>query len=86
MTDFYFASDGNWGGADGLVVVDASKLDEHFIDYADAIGEYSRAEWAEWFVKNNHPEPTDFDSVGECHYCENYDLGTLAEIDKELEE
>jgi hypothetical protein len=84
MTDFYFATDGNWGGADGLVVVDADGLDEHFIDYADSVRDYDRAEWAEWFEKNNHPQPTGEDY--ECHYCDNYSLGTLAEIDKELEE
>jgi hypothetical protein len=84
MTEFYFAADGNWGGSDGLVTVDAEGLEEHFLDYVDSVGEYDRARWAEWFTDNNH----DFknDGYGACEYCDNFDLGTLAEIAKELED
>ena len=84
MTEFYFAPDGNWGGADGLVTVEADGLDEHFIEYVDNVGEYRRAEWAEWFAKNNHAYKND--GYNACEFCENFDLGTLAEITKELEE
>jgi hypothetical protein len=79
MSKFYFAEDGNWGSADGLAIVDTAGLDEHFMDYIDSIREYHLSAWAAWFVDNNHPEPADFD--GECHYCESYESGSLAEID-----
>lgn len=83
MTDFYFSPDGNWGGADGLVVVDANGLDDHFTEYVDAISDYDRPEWAEWFVENNHPQADG--GYGNCDYCDNFSIGTLAEIDKALE-
>ena len=83
MTDFYFSPDGNWGGADGLVVVSDNGLDEHFVEYVDAISDYDRPEWAKWFAKNNH---TQSDSgYGNCDYCDNFEVGTLAEIDKAFE-
>jgi hypothetical protein len=84
MTNFYFATDGNWGGADGLVTVDASDLDDHFLEYVDSVGEYERPEWAAWFAKNNHAIPLT-DTDGMCYYCDNFEVGTLQEIDDDLD-
>jgi hypothetical protein len=83
MTNFYFATDGNWGGADGLVVVSDDGLDEHFTEYVDSISEYDRPEWAEWFAKNDHAQKDD--GYGGCDYCDNFSIGSLLEIDKALE-
>jgi hypothetical protein len=84
MTNFYFAADGNWGGADDLTIVDAARLDEHFLDYVDVVGEYDRAEWAAWFEQNNHELKDGGD--GECLYCDNFEDGSLADIDEYLAE
>jgi hypothetical protein len=89
MAEMYFAGDGNWGGAYGLVVIDTEKLNQHFEDYIESVSEHSLAEWAEWFSKNDHANPDDPKSenpLEECRYCENFGIGTLAEIDKELAE
>lgn len=89
MAEMYFANDGSWGSAYGLVVIDTEKLNQHFEDYIESVSEYSLCEWAEWFSKNDHENPDNADGddpYAECRYCENFALGTLAEIDKELAE
>lgn len=82
MAKMFFAEDGSWGNADGITIIDTDGLDNHFDEYIDSIREYDLAEWSAWFVKNNHAEPLEFD--GECQYCENFAIGSLAEIDKAL--
>lgn len=84
MTKFYFAEDGNWGGADNLAIVDTDTVDDHFVDQVDNIREYYRAEWADWLTRNNHTFKDNGEGYQVCVYCENFEIGSLSEIDTEL--
>lgn len=84
MTKFYFAEDGNWGDANGLSIVDTDNLDDHFIEQVDHIREYYRAEWADWFTRNNHAFKDNGEDYGICVYCELFEDGSLSEIEAEL--
>jgi hypothetical protein len=86
MAKMFFATDGSYGDAEGIAIIETDELSDHFSDYAENISDYERTEWAEWFVDNNHDSQTPDDPYEECHYCENYGIGTLAEIDTALAE
>lgn len=81
MTKMFFAEDGSWGSANGITILDTDGLDEHFDDYIECIGEYDLSAWSAWFVDNNHELPETDDSNGECYYCDNFEVGSLSEID-----
>lgn len=80
MGKFFFSMDGSWGDAEGISIVDTDGLDDHFGDYIECVREYDLAEWSAWFAKNNHAMPEDAYDY-ECYYCDNYLVGSLAEID-----
>lgn len=88
MTKMFFAEDGSWGSANNIAIVDTAGLSDHFDDYIEAISEYALADWARWFADNNHEMPDDEDAKNnyQCYYCENFEMGTLAEIDKAFED
>lgn len=69
--EFYFADDGNYGNAEGLLIVDGDKVDEHFGDSViDFTTDNTRLDFARWFVANNHEAV-----VGErvsCSICADY--------------
>lgn len=88
MTEFYFAEDGNWGDASGLVVVDAAETDPHFIEVVDnGLSDSDRRPFAEWFKNNDHKaEPTETDwgiSAGVCSFCDHWENGDLPEDGEE---
>lgn len=84
MTKMFFAEDGSWGSAEGITIIDTDGLPQHFNDYIDSVSEYELAEWSAWFVKNSHENPDTDEPFEECRYCENFAIGSLAEIDKSL--
>lgn len=84
MSYFYFATDGNYGDADDLVVVEADDLDPHFLEVVDnGITDSERQPYAKWFQDNDHePEPTDYEhgiSSGLCSVCDHWENGDLPE-------
>lgn len=66
--NFYFTADGNYGG-DELIVIDISKLDDHFLESVDNLtGDSNRLDFAKWFKDNNH----EFNGTdGTCETCES---------------
>lgn len=56
MSKFYFASDGNWGSADDLLVADFEPTgDNHFWDSLEYTTDSNRMWFVQWFIANDHP-------------------------------
>jgi len=66
----YFAEDGNWGGAEGIVLVDVEDWDSHQIEYVDAVSDWLRPAYAKWAGKNVHEFDANPSNEYECVVCE----------------
>jgi hypothetical protein len=77
MTDFYFADDGNWGDASGLIVIEEGSVENHFWEIVDNCHDNDRNSFAFWFKNNDHdPEETTEQygfSGGVCAVCDNWE-------------
>ena len=57
----YFSSEGSYGDASNIVVVDVSGLDSHWADVVEALKDWQRPDFMRWYVDN------------QCHYQEETD-------------
>ena len=84
----YFASDGSWGHADDIAVVDVTELDGHYTDFVDELNEWQLPDFMRWYVENQTHDQQEH-SYTSCRVCEQWDSGmTEDEIleDLDLEE
>jgi len=67
----YVLPDGNYGNADGLLVIDNDNFDNHFYNYLDFMSDWLRPSFVEWFADNDHNfEEKPDSSIEECLVCE----------------
>jgi hypothetical protein len=68
-TKSYFAIDGSYGSAWGLVVVDTQKWTEPMWQMLDSVSDETRPELAEHFVDKKHTQEADINGHVYCTEC-----------------
>lgn len=78
---YYIAEDGNWGEAEGLVILDDSEgtIHDHVWDVIREARDNERPAFASWASNFGDHEPTEAEeeygvSNGVCGTCDAYDL------------
>ena len=73
MTTYYVAEDGTWGDADGLFTFEEPE-DEHWQDNIEAVVDWKRPMFVEWFIKNPHADASGDDPW--CATCDAWETPT----------
>ena len=82
----YFASDGSWGDASDIVVIDTTELDGHFGEFIDELSDWEIPNFMRWYVENQTHDQIPNDNTA-CRVCTRWDEDiTEDEILEELDE
>jgi gamma-glutamylcyclotransferase (GGCT)/AIG2-like uncharacterized protein YtfP len=80
----YFASEGSWGDASDIVVVDVTELDGHFTEVIDELHDYQLPDFMRWYVENQTHDQQRSD-YSACEVCACWESGTEDDIIEELD-
>jgi hypothetical protein len=67
----YVSPDGNYGNADGLVIVD-DNVDNHLFNYLDDVSDWIRPDYVQWFADNDHQFEEEQGMEFACAVCEEW--------------
>jgi hypothetical protein len=85
--DYYFADDGNWGDASGLLIIETEMVDKHFWEVLESTTDHDRNSFAAWFKSNDHDQEDTSNqygfSGGVCLTCDHWENGDLPEDGEE---
>jgi len=70
----YFASDGSWGHADDIVIVDVQEIDGHYTEVIDHLNEWQLPDFMRWYVDNQSHDQIEGEYFP-CLVCELWDSG-----------
>lgn len=80
----YFASDGSWGDAEDILIVDITELDGHYAEMLEELSDWELPDFMRWYVDNQTHDQIQNENTA-CRVCTRWEQGTEDEILEELE-